>query len=268
MKNSIITSIKGLVVGSSMLLPGVSGGTMAIILGIYDKLIHCISSFKKDIKKNILFLLQFGIGAVLGIILFSNIVLKAVESFKFPMHFLFMGAVLGSIPALLKKTKKEFFNIKDIFIILAGFLVVFGLSKIPSGFFVFEKLDFISFFVLLLAGFIVAVALILPGISASQMLLLLGIYEMVLNSLSEFNILILVPIAAGGIMGIILTTGILEKAMTKFPKVTYLFIIGFVLGSILDIFPGIPMFSQIPICLITFLVGFSAIYFLSKFSKE
>jgi putative membrane protein len=96
--------IKGAVTGIAMLVPGVSGGTMAIILGIYDRMIHSVSSFFQDWKKNLLFLLQVGAGGVLGVLLFGRIMESAMASVPHIMKFLFMGFIVGGLPVLYRKS--------------------------------------------------------------------------------------------------------------------------------------------------------------------
>ena len=110
MKQILLTLKDGVIVGASMLLPGISGGTMAIILGIYDTLIRSISSLRKNLKKSLLVLIPFCIGAGLGIVLLSKWVLEAVNLFPVPMHYLFIGVIIGSIPALYQKANIRKFH--------------------------------------------------------------------------------------------------------------------------------------------------------------
>lgn len=121
----------------------------------------------------------------------------------------------------------------------------------------------LSFFILMFAGIVIAVALVLPGISASYMLVMLGIYDTVLYAIVHFNFLFLVPLAIGTIFGVLLTTGLLERAMDQHTGATYLMIIGFVAGSLLEVFPGIPVGIEILVCAVTLLIGFFIIFFLS-----
>ena len=109
-KELAIDTFKGMFIGACMLVPGVSGGTIAIILDVYDKLISSVSSFFKDIKGNILTLLTICGGAVIGIIMFSKAILFVVNDYAFTSMYLFLGAVLGSIPLLLKKAKIKKFS--------------------------------------------------------------------------------------------------------------------------------------------------------------
>jgi putative membrane protein len=267
-KTNIGIFLKGLVVGSSMLVPGVSGGTTAIILGIYEKLIHAVSNFLKDIKKNLLFLIIFCIGAGVGILLFARLMLKAVETWELPMMFLFFGAILGSIPMLYRQANVKKFNPLLILFAIAGFAVVLSLSFFLEPASNFSGSSGFQIVMLFVTGMIIAIALVLPGISTSHMLLVLGMYTTTLEAIETLNFGFLIPLALGGIVGIFLTTKIIEKALTKFPQISYFTIIGFVLGSIISVFPGFPSGFEIIVCALTFMAGFIALFIVSKYSNE
>lgn len=280
------TIINGVIIGTSMLLPGISGGTMAIMLGIYDRLISAVSNIFKDFKGNVLFLLQVAVGGALGMLLFSKIALLAVETFPFPMHYLFIGAIIGTIPVLYKKTipnkPREFDNEDDIIVndtkntgisfkimdavyILIGFGLLFLLTFVPEGLFNVEgSVDFADFMLLLFGGFCISIALVLPGISASYTLLLLGIYNRFLEALSDIDLMFLLPLGLGLVLGTFLVAKTLEKAMSRFTRPTYLIISGFVLASVLELFPGIPDGYTLAICISTFVAGFLITFLLGK----
>lgn len=263
MKKSVMNLLKGVAIGSSMLIPGVSGGTMAIILGVYDKIVHAVSSFLKNKKENALLLIQIGLGGVIGAWLLAGCLSSVVAAYRKPMMFLFLGAILGSIPSLVKKTGIKRPKPIHAVYFLTGLSIVLALSFLPERLFQFSKMGAFSFFILMFAGIIIAVALVLPGISASYMLVMLGIYDTVLYAIVHFNFLFLVPLAIGTILGVLLTTRLLERAMDRHAGVTYLTIIGFVAGSLLEVFPGIPAGIEILVCAVTLLIGFFVIFFLS-----
>lgn len=261
--------IKGFIVGASMLVPGVSGGTMAIILGIYDDLIHAVSTLHQNIKENIILLGTYTLAGILGILLFSRPMLTAVTLWNKPMLFLFLGAILGSIPPLYRKVKVS--RIKTVNIIVALFGAALGISMmyLPSGIFqVSESFNLYNFSMLILAGVIIAIALILPGISASYILLMLGMYDITLIAIKEFNMLYLAPLAIGGVAGTFLTAGILEREMKRHPQFTYMLIIGFMLGSLVQVFPGLPIGTEIPICVLTFFSGLFVILWVGRSRKH
>ena len=108
-KNMVHTLWKGMFVGSTMLVPGVSGGSMAMILGIYDKLVTAVSSFGKQKGKNLLFLGTFSLGGILGMVLFANPLLYLIEAYPMMMLYFFLGAVAGGIPHVSKSTGRRIF---------------------------------------------------------------------------------------------------------------------------------------------------------------
>lgn len=264
----IVDTFKGMFIGACMLVPGVSGGTIAIVLDVYDKLISSVSSFFKDIKGNLLTLLTICGGAVIGIVLFSKAILFIVNQYTFSAMYLFLGAVLGSIPLLFSKAKVKKFSFGVIIYPLLGASIAFAIELIPKGTFnINNESGLIEYLYLMLAGVILSIALVLPGISVSYMLLILGIYESTLMAIENLQLAFLLSLVIGIGLGVILSTKLLESAMKNHPKGTYLLIIGFVLFSVREIFPGMPTGTSIISCLITFGIGFGSIFLLSRYSS-
>ncbi len=266
------TIFSGFVVGSSMTIPGLSGGTMAIILGVYDRLIQAVGTIttKKGFKKNIVFLITFLIGSCAGIFLLSNIIDVAIKSYEKPLLYLFIGIIVGTIPALIKETGAKTIKIKDIILLILGFAVCFGISLIPKDLIKFDGgFSFMNLLIITIAGFVIAIALVLPGISCSQMLLTLGILKITTAAISNFDFGFLIPLAASVGIGTLLTTNILDKIMTKFPRGTYFAISGFVLGSVLSIFSDMPNRTKVnATCIIMLIIGIIVITVFSRFAKK
>ena len=281
LKGSLAIMLKGFVIGSSMSVPGVSGGTMAILLGIYDKLIGSISNFLKDLKGNIIFLMKFCIGAAVGIGSLAFVIEWLLERFPLPVSFFFLGAVIGGIPALYKKTKESKWKLSSVIYFLIGLVVVIAIGFIPVGNFdIGSGSGLIHYLMVLGTGIIIALALVLPGISTSHMLLVLGMYDAMIAAITEFNLVYIGIIGVSTVVGIFLITKPIEWTLNKFPHQTYCMIIGFVLGSTSEIFrdkiiPAIPEIvdlswwvSSVIIAIITFVLGYFAIIYLSRFSND
>ena len=263
--NNIFTALKGVIIGGTMLVPGVSGGSMAMILGIYDRLISAVSSFTKRKKENLAFLVIFSLGGILGILVFANPLLRLIERYPMPMLYFFLGAVAGGIPLIVKQSGAKRLSWRSCLYLILGLLVVSLFAFIPSGSFQSEmNAGPASFLLLAAAGVISAAALVLPGISISYLLLLMGIYDEMMRAVSEFYLPFLLPLAAGLVLGILLITKGLEYAMTRHPHPTYFIILGFILGSLGELFPGIPSGWELVLCILTLAAGFFAVLLLSR----
>ena len=257
--------IKGIIIGIATLIPGVSGGTMAIILGVYDDMIYAVSSYFKDIKKNTIFLGTLSLGGIIGIALFSKIIDYGLEYFRFPMIYLFLGVIVGGIPVLYKRANVGKKKKSDWLYFIIGLLIILVMS-IYNGTIVnlAASTGILNFVLLILSGIIIAVALILPGISTSFMLLTLGLYDITLKAINNMEIKFLLPIIIGVGIGVITTTKILGNLLHNKPRQTYMLILGFVLGSIIEVFPGIPSSFDILFSIIAFTLGVILIRYMNK----
>ncbi len=264
------TILKGFTIGSAMLIPGVSGGTMAIIMNIYSELLYAVNNLRKDFKNSVLFLLTFCLGSGAGIILLSKPISYLVSHFNTEMMYLFIGVIAGSVPLIYKQSGSKKISYKTALYPIIGICVILLLDCLPQNLFPATNADsFVGFMGLFIAGIISAFALILPGISLTHMLLIMGIYLSTMDAISTFNILYLLPIGLGLVIGTFVIAKALDKCMSKYTEATFLIILGFIIGSVFDIFPRvIPEGLNLAFCLVLFAVGFFAMYKLSSFEKE
>ena len=299
--------IKGIVIGTAMMVPGVSGGTMAIVLGIYDRLVHSVATIFRDFKNNLLFLVQVGIGGAAGVLIFSRLMEGAMTSYPYIMRYLIMGVIIGGQPLLFKKAAESRTGEREIkararkntacppksrdaaaagkadvlkngpsaqsvwsrasdYIFLAlGAAIVMLMSLEPEAMIdMATDGSLTSYIFLVISGFIIAVGVVLPGISWSFMLLVLGMYEITLNAINTFNIPFLIPLGIGIALGTFGTAKAIERFLQKYPRKTYMLIIGFVAGSLAEVYPGIPQGWQLPVSAAAFIAGFAAIFVLGK----
>lgn len=263
------TFLKGLIIGGTMTIPGVSGGTMAMLLGIYDKLIGAVANLFKNFWKNILFLFLFLLGAGIGMVIFSHYVLELMERYPMPVKYFFIGAVAGGIPLLERKVNLSKFTWKMIAYPVLGILIVTWIEQLPSEMFSIGELSGIQEFIMqFIGGSILAIALILPGISVSHMLLILGIYEDMMQAISHLDLVSLLPLGIGVLTCTLLTSKLIDTALTKYPQVSYLIILGFVIASLSKIYPGMPRGLDIISCLLSLFLGFSLMYFIQWREKS
>lgn len=259
--------IKGAIIGVSNIIPGVSGGTMAVILGVYDKIILSISNIKKDFKNSMKFLVPIGIGGVLGILTFTKIIGYLLENFPIATNLVFVGLVLGSIPMIFSKTlfkgRFEFKNLITmmIFITLMMFMENFTFldeSKIITD------ISFKTAIVIFVGAMISASAMIIPGISGSFIMLILGVYTTITNAISTFNIEILCVFGAGALIGVLLCSKLISLLFEKFERQTYSGILGLMIGSLYIILPSMNFTIETSVGLVFALV-FGVISY--KFTK-
>lgn len=270
MRDGLLTFFKGMFVGGTMLVPGVSGGSMAIILGVYDRLVSSVSSFFKHKRESFLFLLTFALGGGIGMLLFANPLLSLIGMWRRPMLYFFLGAVIGSIPMICREAKIKRFDWRQPLYVVIGILIVLAIGLLPSDMAANSEMQagVVSFLWLLAAGFIAAVALVLPGISVSYMLLMMGLYDETMRAITELYFPFLIPLGLGLVLGIILTTRILERAMERHPQGTYLIILGFMLGSVPELFPGLPSGLDWLFCPVMLAAGFMVIWLLSRMEAK
>lgn len=233
--NFIKNTIYGLIIGLANIIPGVSGGTMAVVLNVYDRLISSISNLKKSIKKNGCFLLAILLGAAIAILLFSKGITYLLNDHYMITNFFFIGIIIGSIPMIYNRATEDSFkplHIIPCLITLAIMLVTVYFAPSTSSGVIITSLSVPTFLKLFFISALAAVCMIIPGISGSFVMLLFGVYETVTTAISDMNILVLIPIGFGALMGIILGSKVIEITLKRFPQATYFAILGFVFGSI------------------------------------
>ena len=231
--------IKGIFIGLGAILPGISSGVICIVLGLYEKLLNSVLNFFKDIKNNIKFLLPIASGTIIGIVLFSKVILYCFNTIPCQTKSLFIGFLLGSIYILSKSVnsnKNKSNNISFFICFLIGLVLIY-LENIfnISGQYINNQFNALF---LVLSGFLMSAGIIIPGVSSTIILMLLGLYSTYLSALSTFNLSILIPMILGIGIGSILFMKIIQILLNKYHSQTMFGIIGFSLGSVLILFPG------------------------------
>ena len=277
-KETLIIFIKGLFMGIADIIPGVSGGTIALITGIYIRLVHAISGINlrfisrlvkgdfEGAKKNIgdidfqLFVpLLTGIG--LAIFLMSNLLDYLLQNFEASTYAFFFGLILASVVLLYKQIKG--FSVKIMIFSIAGFLAGFflsGLATLQIGH---------SLPVIFLSGMIAICAMILPGISGAFMLLFLGMYDYMIDVLKNLQFLEIFIFILGALIGILAFSRVLNYILRKYESITISFLIGLMLGALRLLYDNIAStMDSIAYVVISGLLGFLIILILMKFKKR
>ena len=232
--------LAGAVIGVADVIPGVSGGTMAVILDIYDELIEALNHFFKNWKKHLLFLAPVLLGAGIGILLFGNLIKHLLSAYPMLVNFFFLGLILGSIPMIARHSLSGGFRPLHLipFALFAALMIVIAFLPSSGSTQVITALNAGNFFLLLVTSFIAAICMIIPGISGSMMLMIFGVYYSVITAVTDLNIPVLIPVGLGVVLGILFGAKGIGYCLERFPQVTYWSILGLVAGSLLSVFRG------------------------------
>ena len=224
--------LKGMIIALGFILPGVSGGVLAAILGIYERMIRFLAHIKENFVENVLYFTPVAIGMVLGIAAFSYPVNLLLDNYKVIVLWGFAGAIIGTIPSLIKESVKE--SDRD-----RADTITFWLSFILSGVLLYSlngmvgtlPANFLSF---VLAGALIALGILIPGLSPSNLLLILGLYTPMLTGFKRLDLFgTFLPIGIGGALALILFSKAMDYILKHYHSRVYHFIIGIVLSSTL-----------------------------------
>ncbi len=264
--------LKGCVIGIANIIPGVSGGTMMVAMGIYDKLIHCITHLFSEFKKNVLFLLPIVIGMGVAIVASSFALESLFANFPVQTNLLFVGLILGGLPAVWKHVKGNSIKFGHLIAFLLFFVLVAGLAIFGGGNGKDADLAFnvINVMKLFGVGIVASATMIIPGVSGSMMLKLMGYYEPIvtttipnlIRSLVAFDmdgilvgVGVLAPFGIGIVAGVFAIAKLVEIIFEKFPLYAYWAIIGLIVASPVAILVGMGLELYTVLSVVTGLVA-------------
>ena len=268
--------IKGMMIGIANIMPGVSGGTLAVSMGIYDKLIHCITHILSEFKESMKFLLPIFAGAWIALLALTFLIEALFQYYPIPTNLLFIGLIVGGLPPVVTKVKSHKLSFGHILAGLLFFALVVGMAMMGDNGNrqVTLNLGIVPMIKLVLVGIIAAATMIIPGVSGSMVLLILGYYEPIIQQITAFctavitldmagilhGIAILLPFGIGVLIGILGIAKIIEIIFEKYPVYAYCAIIGLIAASPIAIlvcsnFAGFSV-SVLLISIVTFAAGF------------
>lgn len=239
--------LQGMVVGIANIIPGVSGGTMMVAMGLYDKLIHAITHLKSEFKESLKLLLPIFAGAGIAIVALSRLFEFLLETYPIPTNFAFCGLIAGSLPFIFKKVKGHKVTVGKIipFLIFFGVVIVMALLGETGGNSAEVSFGLVNVIKLFGVGVIAAATMVVPGVSGSMMLMLLGYYDTILKTINDFvdalvkfdmgglttGVGVLAPFGIGVVIGIFLIAKLIEFIFSKAEIHAYYGIIGLILAS-------------------------------------
>lgn len=282
----ILKIFKGIIIGLANIIPGVSGGTMMVSMGIYDELISSITHLFKQFKKSVLTLLPYAIGMAGGIVGLAFLITHFMDRYPFQTNMLFIGLILGGVPMIWGKSKKGGFHFGKVIAFLLLFVGIICLQYFggnATGGDVELVVSWKMALILSGVGIIAAATMVIPGVSGSMILMILGFYNPILKAVKEilkavahFNmdkilyyLGILVPAALGVVVGIFAVAKLVEWLLHKAEAVTYSAILGLVIASpvVILMISGIPTSINATLLLSSmgiFILGFIGAYLLGK----
>ncbi|MGX7405864.1 putative membrane protein [Aerococcus urinaehominis] len=233
---------KGAAVGIGGILPGLSGGVLAVIFGLYDEIIGFLSDITKNFWKNVKYFTPVGIGFIIGIIIFSFFVSEAFGSYEALFTCLFIGFVVGTLPLLFKQAGQAGRSSLDLTIMTGAALMIFVLMVVGG-----QNLTAVepNFLVWMGSGALIGLGVIVPGMSPSNFLIYFGLYEKMSTGISQLDFSVIIPLALGAVICVLVLAKIAQWLFEHFYSQMYHFILGTVIGSSLAIFPTVvfPAFS-------------------------
>ena len=238
---------QGMAVGIANIIPGVSGGTMMVAMGLYDKLIHAITHLKSEFKKSMKLLAPIFLGAAIGLVVLAKILEFLLAQYPIPTNFAFCGLIAGSLPFIFKKVEGKKVTVGKIipFLIFFGIVILMAVMGETSGVDADVSFSTINVIKLLAVGIIAAATMVVPGVSGSMMLMLLGYYDVVLAVINDFIVAllhfdmaelvrtvgVLAPFGIGVVVGIFLIAKLIEFIFSKAETHAYYGIIGLIVAS-------------------------------------
>lgn len=272
--------LQGMVVGIANIIPGVSGGTMMVAMGLYDKLIHAITHLKSEFKESMKLLLPIFVGAGLAIVALSRLFEFLLEVYPIQTNFAFCGLIAGSLPFIVKKVKGHAVSTGKIiaFVVFFAIVVLMAVMGETGGNAADVSFNLINVIKLLLVGIIAAATMVVPGVSGSMMLMLLGYYDTILRTINNFidalvafdiqgmivQCGILVPFGIGVVLGIFLIAKLIEFIFSKAEIHAYYAILGLIIASPIAILLKTDWSGFSVLTLIMGLITFAAGWFVAS----
>ena len=274
--NILLDILRGVVMGIANVIPGVSGGTLAVSMGVYDKLIAAINNLFKKFKQSLSTLWPLGLGMLVGIFGLAAVIKPLLSNFPLPTNFAFIGLILGGLPVIVRRmnVKKAGATGGFLFVIFFALIIVLPLLTGTGSRAVTPNVG--TVLLLVLIGAVASATMVVPGVSGSMVLMLIGFYEPVIGALNTLRtgdlgaLFILLPFAVGVVVGIFSISKLIDMLFHKFPDQTYCAILGLVIASpVALIIQNAGAFALAGVwtyvaCVLTFAAGFAAAYLLSK----
>lgn len=230
----LIRMLKGIAVGIGAILPGLSGGVLAVIFNVYDPLLKFLGNIRKNFMANVRYFIPIGIGGVVGVVVFSVFVEKAFGQYAAQFTCLFIGFVAGTFPSLFRTAGKEGRNTGDWSVLVISAIAIFLVMLMGSASLTQIEPSFLAW---IFSGAMVGLGMIVPGMSPSNFLIYFGLYDKMAAEISAFDFSVIIPLAIGLVACVLLFAKLVNWLFGRYYSKMYHFILGMVVGSSVAIFP-------------------------------
>ncbi len=229
--------VKGIVIGTGFIIPGVSGGAFAAIFGVYEPMIRFFANIRKDFVKNVKFFIPIGVGVLISMVLVSKVLGDFFERAEVPLVWFFIGCVVGTLPALWRQAGKQGRRGKHLIIcavtIAAACVFLYFIQGLLGG----VKIPTDSVLTWVLAGALMGLGAIVPGLSPSNFLLYMGIYGVMMNRIGQVDLMVLIPVVVGAGICFLGLSKAFDRLFDKAYAGMYHFVLGIIIASTLMIIP-------------------------------
>jgi len=262
----IVRLLKGVLVGVGFITPGLSGGVLAVVFGIYEPLMRFLGNLREKFLKNVIFFLPVGIGGMIGVVAFSAVVDYAFSNFAAQFTWLFIGFIAGTFPSLFKKSgEKGRKTWHWLLLVLVSVGMVFFMRWMETIRSVQMAPSFLNW---VLSGALIGLGVVVPGMSPSNFLIYLGLYQPMASGIRQLDLGVIVPLGLGLILIVLLLARLISWLFKKYFTVMYHLILGIVIGSTIVIIPEGVSGWTIAVCAVLFVVGALISYAFAKLDEK
>ena len=259
--------ITGFCIGIGCIAPGLSGGAIAVVFGLYPVITESLATIHKQFVQKLKFLIPLGLGAVISILLFSHVIDYLFATFNTAVRCLFIGLMAGTIPAVFRTANKNGFKRWYLILLAVALFATIGstvlLDTDAAG-----SLDSPPWWLLLISGALLGFGAIVPGISSSFMLMTIGVYEPILHAFTTWDFGVLIPVAIGFVAFVLVFIKLVNWAYkVAYGPVSYT-ICGLLLGSMVPVIPPLSVDWPSAVAVLLGLLGAALSWYLLRFEKE
>lgn len=268
-KDWLLRFVKGMFIGSGFILPGVSGGALAAVFGIYERIINFLAHITKNFKENVLFFIPVGLGGLTGVFLLSFAVSFLLGNYETIILWFFVGCIIGTAPALWREAGKKGRNNSDMILMAVTF--VLALLFLIYGQTLFTGHVAQNFWTWMIAGALIGLGIIVPGLSPSNFLVYMGMYKAMSDGIKTLDFSVLIPLAIGGIVCVLSLSKVMDYIFNRAYAKLFHFILGVVFASTLMIIPlnyaGIGALGYVA-CVILCFAGIALGWWMSQLEEK